>query len=239
MTSTGTSGSLRKWWPESGPWNRFAAPLFDDPRWAELERFVQASREQGPVFPAAEDVFSAFALTPPSAVRVVILGQDPYHRPGQAHGLSFSVRRGNRLPPSLRNIFLELENDLGFQPPECGDLTGWARSGVLLLNTILTVSAGQPLSHQGKGWEWFTDRMIGAVSSLPQPVVFVLWGKPAQQKSALVDSRHLQIRSMHPSPLSAWRGFFGSRPFSTANAWLVQQGSEPVCWDLGNAGGAG
>ena len=165
---------------------------------------------------------------------MVILGQDPYHGEGQAHGLCFSVKPGVRPPPSLINIYKELQSDLGIAPPSHGNLEAWARQGVLLLNAVLTVEAGLAASHQGKGWERFTDAVIRLVNDQPRPVVFILWGSYAQKKAAFVDrTRHLVLASAHPSPLSAHNGFFGSRPFSKANAFLVAQGQEPIDWDLG------
>jgi len=205
----------------------------DQPYWQELQSFVAAEREAGPVYPATGDVFAALHLTPLAQVKVVILGQDPYHGPRQAHGLCFSVPEGVPLPPSLRNVYRELNDDLGLPIPRSGDLTPWARRGVLLLNTTLTVRAGAAASHQGHGWEVFTDQVIRAVSAKPETVVFILWGAHARKKRALVDrSRHVVIESAHPSPLSAHNGFFGSRPFSRANAALVAAGRDPVDWSL-------
>ena len=178
-------------------------------------------------------MFAALHLTALSQVKVLILGQDPYHGPGQAHGLCFSVRPGTPPPPSLKNIFTELRDDLGIEAPAHGDLSAWARQGVLLLNATLTVRARQAASHQGKGWERFTDAVIRAVNDKPERVVFILWGNAARKKPALVDTdRHVVVESAHPSPLSAHRGFFGSRPFSRANEALVAAGREPVDWRL-------
>lgn len=204
-----------------------AAPYF-----AELLAFVAAERASGPVYPPEELVFHALTRTALSAVRVVILGQDPYHQPGQAHGLSFSVPPGVPPPPSLRNIFKELHSDLGVQvDPTAGCLTGWADQGVLLLNTILTVRQGAPGSHRGRGWERFTDAIIAAAAQLAVPPVFVLWGSPAQEKTALLSlGHHAVVKSAHPSPLSAWGGFFGSRPFSAVNQALARSGQEPIDW---------
>ncbi|HZI44939.1 MAG TPA: uracil-DNA glycosylase, partial [Ilumatobacter sp.] len=186
------------------------------------------------VYPSQPHVFSALSLTPPEHVRVVILGQDPYHGAGQAHGLAFSVQPGVKPPPSLGNIFKELRADLGIAgPPGVGDLSAWARQGVLLLNAVLTVREAEPLSHRGKGWEAFTDAVLQTVSAAPEPVAFVLWGGHAQKKLPLIDStRHTVIQSAHPSPLSAHNGFFGSRPFSRANAALVAHGQQPIDWAL-------
>ena len=214
-------------------WNPVLRDELDQPYWQELQSFVAAEREAGPVYPATGDVFAALHLTPLAQVKVVILGQDPYHGPRQAHGLCFSVPEGVPLPPSLRNVYRELNDDLGLPIPRSGDLTPWARRGVLLLNTTLTVRAGAAASHQGHGWEVFTDQVIRAVSAKPETVVFVLWGAHARKKRALVDrSRHVVIESAHPSPLSAHNGFFGSRPFSRANAALVAAGRDPVDWSL-------
>ena len=214
-------------------WNPVLRDELDRPYWQELQSFVAAEREAGPVYPATGDVFAALHLTPLAQVKVVILGQDPYHGPRQAHGLCFSVPEGVPLPPSLRNVYRELNDDLGLPIPRSGDLTPWARRGVLLLNTTLTVRAGAAASHQGHGWEVFTDQVIRAVSAKPETVVFILWGAHARKKRALVDrSRHVVIESAHPSPLSAHNGFFGSRPFSRANAALVAAGRDPVDWSL-------
>ena len=214
-------------------WNPVLRDELDQPSWQELQSFVAAEREAGPVYPATGDVFAALHLTPLAQVKVVILGQDPYHGPRQAHGLCFSVPEGVPLPPSLPNVYRELNDDLGLPIPRSGDLTPWARRGVLLLNTTLTVRAGAAASHQGHGWEVFTDQVIRAVSAKPETVVFILWGAHARKKRALVDrSRHVVIESAHPSPLSAHNGFFGSRPFSRANAALVAAGRDPVDWSL-------
>ena len=214
-------------------WNPVLREELHKPYWDELQAFLAAEREGHPVYPAAPEVFAALHLTPRAETKVVILGQDPYHGPGQAHGLAFSVRPGVRPPPSLRNIFAELEADLGIPHPGHGSLEPWARQGVLLLNTTLTVRGGASASHQGKGWEVFTDQVIKAVDAKPERVVFVLWGASARRKRALVDTtRHVVLESTHPSPLSASAGFFGSRPFSRANAALLEAGREPVDWRL-------
>lgn len=196
--------------------------------------FQRAERAAGKrIFPPEPQILRALALTPLAALKVVILGQDPYHGMGQAQGLAFSVAPGTRLPPSLRNIFRELEADLGIPPPGTGDLEPWARQGVLLLNTVLTVEEGRAGSHRGRGWEALTDAVIAAASALAPPSAFLLWGAPAQAKAALIDpSRHCVLTAPHPSPLSAHRGFFGSRPFSQANAFLAAQGRPPVDWSL-------
>jgi uracil-DNA glycosylase len=214
-------------------WNPVLRGELAKPYFAELQAFVADQRSRGPVFPPEADVFAALHLTPYADVKVLILGQDPYHGPGQAHGLCFSVRPGVPVPPSLRNIHAELESDLGIARPDHGCLDAWARRGVLLLNATLTVSAHQAASHQGKGWEAFTDEVIAAVNAKPERVVFILWGSSARRKKVLVDtSRHVVIESPHPSPLSAHRGFLGSRPFSRANAALVAARREPVDWSI-------
>jgi uracil-DNA glycosylase len=214
-------------------WNPVLRDQLEQPYWSELQEFVAHERSLGPVYPPHDEVFSALHLTPRADTKVLLLGQDPYHGAGQAHGLCFSVRRGVAVPPSLRNVFIELQADIGIEPPGHGNLEAWARHGVLLLNTTLTVRAGQAASHQGRGWETFTDAVIRAVDALPERVVFVLWGSSARKKKALVDqSRHVVIESAHPSPLSAHNGFFGSRPFSRANAALVEAGRSPIDWSL-------
>lgn len=199
-----------------------------------LERWLDAEQAAGrTVFPPAADRFRALDLTPLDRVRVVILGQDPYHGPGQAHGLSFSVRPGVRVPPSLTNIYKELESDLGIARARHGFLEHWARQGVLLLNTVLSVGEGRAASHRGRGWERLTDAAIRAVDARNQPVVFLLWGAHAQAKAGLIDAtRHLVLAAPHPSPLSARTGFFGSRPFSRANAFLETQGRGTIDWAL-------
>ena len=212
-------------------WNPLLRTEFDKPYWRELQDFVTEERRTHAVFPPHDDVFRALHLTPHADTRVVILGQDPYHGPGQAHGLCFSVQSGVRQPPSLVNIFKELEADLGCPPPRHGNLEHWATQGVLLLNAVLTVRAHNANSHQGKGWEQFTDEVLRVVNAKTERVVFVLWGGYARRKKPLVDrSRHVVIESAHPSPLSAHNGFFGSRPFSRANAALTDAGREPVDW---------
>lgn len=214
-------------------WNPLLRDQFEQPYWHDLQQFVQAERAQQSIFPPHEQVFAALHLTPFADTRVVILGQDPYHGPGQAHGLSFSVPPGVDIPPSLRNIHQELHADLGIAPSGHGNLEAWARSGVLLLNSVLTVRAHNAGSHRGKGWETFTDRVIEVVANKPEPVVFVLWGNYARAKKNLIDlARHHVVESPHPSPLSASRGFFGSRPFSRANEALVAAGRDPVDWRL-------
>ena len=202
--------------------------------WSALAQRVGEAYETATVYPPREDLFSALALTKPERVRVVILGQDPYHEPGQAHGLAFSVRKGVKLPPSLVNIYKELESDLGIPPKPHGCLTGWAEQGVLLLNTVLTVERGKANSHKNYGWQKFTDAVLAAVSQLPQPMAFVLWGGQAQKKAPLIaqNGPRLILQGPHPSPLSSYRGFFGSRPFSQINDFLQSHGESPVDWSL-------
>lgn len=205
----------------------------EKPYYQELYRFVGEERRKYAVYPPGNDVFNALRYTPYDQVRVMILGQDPYHEEGQAHGLAFSVRPGVKPPPSLLNIFKELHDDIGFRIPNHGCLIQWAERGVLLLNTVLTVRAHQANSHQGKGWEIFTDTVLQAVNRKETPVVFLLWGSPAQRKAELIDAgRHIILKAPHPSPLSANRGFFGCRHFSKANAALQAAGQPPVDWQL-------
>ncbi len=196
-----------------------------------LEEFLKEEYSQYTVYPAKEDIFNSLKYTPLKEVKVVFLGQDPYHGPGQAHGLSFSVKPGVKLPPSLKNIFKELKEDVGCEIPDNGYLKGWATQGVLMLNTVLTVRQGQANSHKGKGWELFTNEVILELNRRQEPVIFVLWGKPAQEKMKLIDTdKHRIITSSHPSPLSAYRGFFGSKPFSKINAILEELGTNPINW---------
>jgi uracil-DNA glycosylase len=214
-------------------WNPVLRGEFTKPYWPELQAFVRRERERHTVYPPHDEVFAALHLTPYATTRVLILGQDPYHGPRQAHGLCFSVRRGVPIPPSLVNIYKELHDDVGIEPPGHGNLERWATQGVLLLNTTLTVRAGQAASHQGRGWETFTDEVISTVNRKDHPVVFILWGTHARRKKALIDTRrHTIIESAHPSPLSAHNGFFGSKPFSRTNAALVAAGLEPIDWTL-------
>ncbi|MDY7100168.1 MAG: uracil-DNA glycosylase [Actinomycetota bacterium] len=214
-------------------WNPLLRSELEKPYWQELQTFVAGERQHNTVYPPHDDVFAALHLTPFADARVLILGQDPYHGPGQAHGLSFSVRPGVDIPPSLRNIYRELTDDLGIPPAPHGCLEHWARQGVLLLNAVLTVRAHQAASHRNKGWETFTDEVIKALGSKDERVVFILWGGFARKKKALIDtSRHVVIESPHPSPLSADRGFFGSRPFSRTNEALVAAGLDPIDWRL-------
>ena len=215
-------------------WRQALAPEFGNPYMSELRRFLLSEKEAGKrIFPKGGDYFRALDLTPLDQVKVVILGQDPYHGLGQAHGLCFSVQPGVRIPPSLVNIYKELQSDLGIPPASHGCLEHWARQGVLLLNSVLTVEEARAASHQGRGWERFTDAVIRAVNDQCDGVVFLLWGSYAQKKAAFVDrDRHLVLRAPHPSPLSAHNGFFGSRHFSQANAFLVSRGKQPIDWKL-------
>ena len=215
-----------------GGWAALLQQELEAPYFQALSGRVDEAYSQAEVYPAREDLFRAFSLCPPEAVRVVILGQDPYHEPGQAHGLAFSVPEGVALPPSLRNIYKELESDLGIAPRASGDLTHWAAQGVLLLNTVLSVERGKANSHKDYGWQTFTDAVIRLAGALAQPVAFVLWGAQAQKKQALIgkDGVRLVIASPHPSPLSSYRGFFGSRPFSQINAFLRENGQAEIRW---------
>ena len=222
-------------------WLRRLEAEFGQPYMRELREFLRAEKRAGKViYPAADHWFAAYDITPFEAVKVVILGQDPYHGPGQAHGLCFSVPPGVEIPPSLVNIYRELESDyrelesdLGIPPARHGCLTHWAEQGVLLLNATLTVERSRAGAHQGRGWETFTDRTIALLDAEREALVFILWGSYAQKKGAVIDARkHLVIRSPHPSPLSAHRGFFGSRPFSRANQWLLDHGQSPIDWRL-------
>ena len=218
-------------------WRAVLEPVLASDRLRDLDAWLKAGEQAGKaIYPPRENRFQALALTPLDTVKVVILGQDPYHGPGQAMGLAFAVHRGVPLPPSLRNIYKELETDVGVAPATHGDLTPWARQGVLLLNTSLSVEAGKAGSHAKRGWEEVTDACVAAVAARQVPCVFILWGNHAQAKAdrieGLRDGPHLLIESVHPSPLSARRGFFGSRPFSRANAFLEEHGRDPVDWRL-------
>lgn len=214
-------------------WLDVLGPEFDAPYMRELRALLVEEKRRARVYPPGDEMFAAFEHTPFDRVRVVVLGQDPYHGPGQAHGLCFSVRKGVPVPPSLENIYKELHADLGVPRARHGDLTAWARQGVLLLNATLTVREHEANSHRGRGWERFTDRVVEALDQGRDGLVFVLWGASAAQKAARIDrTRHHVIASPHPSPLSASRGFFGSRPFSRINAWLVGRGEPPVDWAL-------
>ncbi|WP_179816130.1 uracil-DNA glycosylase [Allostreptomyces psammosilenae] len=219
-------------------WQPVLAGETDKPYFAELSRFVAEERARGEVFPPEDEVFAALEATPFDRVKVLILGQDPYHDNGQAHGMCFSVRPGTKVPPSLRNIFKELRDDLGLPVPDNGYLMPWAEQGVLLLNAVLTVRAHEANSHKNQGWEKFTDAVIRAVSERPDPAVFVLWGNYARKKAPLIDTtRHAVIEGAHPSPLSA-KKFFGSQPFSQINEALKSQGHDPVDWRIPDLGPA-
>lgn len=215
-------------------WKKVMAAEFKKPYFHNLVNHIKTEKEQGKtIYPAGKQIFYAFEKTPFSKVKVVILGQDPYHGQGQAHGLSFSVSDGLPKPPSLLNIFKELNTDLGIAIPENGNLENWALQGVLLLNASLTVRATEPMSHAKIGWAFFTDEVIKKISDLNKNVVFILWGKFAQEKRVLIDpNKHLILRSVHPSPLSAHNGFFGSRPFSLTNEYLMKKGIDPIEWSL-------
>lgn len=214
-------------------WQDVLAPEFEKEYYQQLHAFLKDEYQHHRVYPDMYHIFQAFEWTPFSQVKVVILGQDPYHGPYQAHGLSFSVQPGVPVPPSLQNIYKELQDDLGIAPVNHGYLKKWADQGVLLLNSVLTVRDGQAFSHQGHGWERLTDVAIHQLSERPKPVVFILWGRAAQNKMTLIDqTRNIVIKSAHPSPLSASRGFFGSRPFSKTNAALTAMGEEPIDWQL-------
>ena len=216
-------------------WDEILAGEFEQDYYKRIRYWLKKEYAEQTIYPAAENIFNALRYTPYSKVKAVILGQDPYHEPGQANGLAFSVSRGVKLPPSLQNIYKELEADLGVPAAKSGDLTSWAQQGVFLLNTVLSVRAGAANSHKDFGWQSFTDAVIAALAELPQPVAFVLWGAQAQKKAALVEKSpypRLVLQSPHPSPLSAYRGFFGSRPFSQINAFLVSYGFSPVDWKI-------
>ena len=216
-------------------WLEPLKPEFSKPYYRKLYQTVNEEYRTHQIFPPADDIFNAFALTPLHEVKVVILGQDPYHGEGQAHGLCFSVKPDVEIPPSLVNIYKELQDDCGCEIPNNGYLTKWAKQGVLLLNTVLTVRAHQANSHRGIGWEEFTDAAIRILNEQDRPMVFILWGRPAQmKKSMLTNSNHLIIESPHPSPLSAYRGFFGSRPFSRTNKFLKEHGIKEIDWQIEN-----
>lgn len=215
-------------------WDKVLEGEFDKEYYLKLREFLKEEYRTKVIYPDMHNIFNSLKLTSYEDVKVVILGQDPYHGKGQAHGLAFSVQKGVPKPPSLLNIFKELKDDLGYPIPGHGNLESWAKQGVLLLNTVLTVREGQANSHQGKGWEIFTDTVIGHLSKREDPVIFLLWGAPAGKKEALIDERHRVLKSVHPSPLSAHRGFFGSRPFSRTNNILRDMGKEPIDWMIGD-----
>lgn len=212
-------------------WDELLRGEFDKPYYLTLRSFLKSEYKGFTIYPDMYDIFNALKLTPYNEVKAVILGQDPYHEPKQAHGLAFSVQNGVEPPPSLKNIYKELNSDLGLPVPETGDLTCWAKQGVLLLNTSLTVRRGQANSHRGKGWEIFTDRVISLLNEREKPLVFILWGANARAKTALItDPRHLILTSAHPSPLSAYNGFFGCRHFSKCNQFLRENGIPEIDW---------
>lgn len=216
-----------------GGWDEALAPLFADERYKKIREFLKYEYSHYTVYPDMYDLYNCFRFTPLAELKAVILGQDPYHEPGQAHGLCFSVKAGVQLPPSLKNIYKEIYSDLGIKEPDCGDLTKWAKEGVLLLNTTLTVREHRANSHAACGWAWFTDSVIKLISDKTENTVFILWGGNARSKKPLIDrQKHLIIESAHPSPLSAYNGFFGSRPFSRCNDYLVAHDKQPIDWDL-------
>lgn len=217
----------------TGEWEKALEGEFSKDYYRKLFLFIREQYSKVLVFPPADEIFTAFHLTPLDKVKAVIIGQDPYHNVGQAHGLCFSVKPNVEIPPSLQNIYKELHDDLGCTIPNHGYLTSWAEQGVLLLNTVLTVQAHKPMSHRGVGWDEFTDAAIAAVNKQDRPIVFILWGKPAQEKAAMLNNpKHLILKAPHPSPLSAYRGFFGSRPFSQTNAFLEKNGVSPINWQI-------
>lgn len=216
-----------------GDWNELLAPLFADERYLKIRKFLIEEYRTHIVYPDMYDLYNCFRYTQFRDLKVVLLGQDPYHNEGQAHGLCFSVKEGIPKPPSLENIFKEIRSDLGYEPPKNGTLTKWAKEGVLLLNTSLTVRAHQANSHAKCGWAWFTDSVIRLISEKKDGVVFLLWGGNARSKKPLVDtSKHLILECAHPSPLSAYNGFFGCKHFSKTNEWLLSRGKRPIDWNL-------
>jgi len=221
--------------PITNDWAKALEPEFQKDYYKKLFNFVGQEYSSTTVYPPGNDIFNAFHLTPLSDVKVVIIGQDPYHEPGQAHGLSFSVKPGVDIPPSLQNIYKELHDDCGCYIPNNGYLVKWAEQGVLLLNAVLTVRAHRAASHQGKGWEEFTDAAIRIVNEINRPVVFMLWGSFARNKKEMLDNpKHLILEAPHPSPLSAYRGFFGCKHFSKANEFLKENGVDPIDWQIEN-----
>lgn len=216
-----------------GGWDELLAPLFADERYQKIRTFLKQEYSTKTVYPDMYDLYNCFRMTPVNQIKCVILGQDPYHEPGQAHGLCFSVKPGIPLPPSLQNIYKEIQSDLNITQPNQGDLTKWAQRGVLLLNTTLTVRAHQANSHANCGWAWFTDNVIKLISQHTQNTVFLLWGGNARSKAPLIDAhRHLILQCAHPSPLSSYRGFFGCRHFSRTNEYLLAHNQTPIDWDL-------
>ncbi|MBE5844047.1 MAG: uracil-DNA glycosylase [Butyrivibrio sp.] len=219
----------------SNDWLEYIGEEFSKPYYKQLYKFIVDEYSKYTIYPSKNDLLNAFNYTPLSSVKVVVLGQDPYHEPGQAHGLSFSVLPGQPAPPSLVNIYAELKDDLGCYVPNNGYLKKWADQGVLLLNTVLTVRAHNANSHKGKGWEEFTDAAIRALNKQDRPIVYLLWGRPAQMKADMIDNpKHLVLKAPHPSPLSAYRGFFGCKHFSKCNEFLVANGQTPIDWQIEN-----
>ena len=214
-------------------WDSLLAPLFSDEKYLNIRNFLKQEYSERTIYPDMNDIFNCFTLTDYNDVKAVILGQDPYHGYGQAHGLCFSVKKGVKKPPSLKNIFTELKSDLGIDESVHGDLTNWAQNGVLLLNTVLTVREGNPNSHKDCGWQWFTDEVIKILNKREKPIVFILWGGNARSKKKFIDTKkHFVIESAHPSPLSSWQGFFGSKPFSKTNELLESAKISPIDWNL-------
>jgi len=213
-------------------WDEKLAPLFESELYLKIREFLKKEYSTHIVYPSMYDIFNAFRYTPYSSVKAVILGQDPYHNEGQAHGLCFSVQKGVELPPSLVNIYKELKSDLGIEPSKSGCLTKWAENGVFLLNSTLTVRAGQANSHSGCGWQQFTDEVIKILAAREKPMVFLLWGGNARSKKKLISGNHLVLECAHPSPLSAYNGFFGCKHFSKANQFLIEHGETPIDWHV-------
>lgn len=214
-------------------WDEILKDEWQKPYYKLLRQFLKEEYKTKTVYPPMNDIFNALKYTPFKDIKAVIIGQDPYHGEGQAHGLCFSVKKGVEPPPSLKNIYKEMENDLGIPYPNHGELTKWAKQGVLMLNTVLTVRAGNAASHRGQGWENFTDRVISELNKKNIPTVFILWGKPAEEKAKIITNPlHLKLTAPHPSPLSAYRGFFGSKPFSKTNKFLTENGLTPIDWEI-------
>ncbi len=219
--------------PLGGGWDELLNPLFKDEKYLKIREFLKQEYSERVIYPDMYDLYNCFRYTPLNGLKAVILGQDPYHEPNQAHGLCFSVKKGVTIPPSLVNIYKEISDDLGIKEPDCGDLTKWAKEGVLLLNTTLTVREHQANSHSKCGWAWFTDSVIKLISENTENTVFILWGGNARSKVSLIDgAKHYILQCAHPSPLSAYNGFFGCRHFSKANAYLISHGKQPIDWDL-------
>ena len=214
-------------------WDEILKDEFEKPYYKELRAFLKREYSTRRIYPEMNDIFNSLKCSSFKDTRVVIIGQDPYHGAGQAHGMCFSVKKGVEPPPSLKNIFKELESDVGFKIPDHGELTSWAKQGVLLLNTVLTVREGAPNSHKGKGWESFTDRVISELNKKDTPVVFLLWGANAKAKAKIIDNpRHVKLETVHPSPLSAYGGFFGCKHFSKTNEILIASGQKPINWQI-------